>query len=211
MSGPADDLTYAEGVAAPGQCWRKENPDERWIFSVSGQVNPRITIKAGQAQVWHLANIGADVTYRLRLETLEKIPRRLAFDVRALDGAAFPPDQTDRRHTEIVLMPSARVEVLVRRCDRAPASGAGVLTDCVDPSQRVEARLRTVGAAINGRPSIWLRSSSKRRQTDRSPPHDWSRRRRPARPPPNSLSPPILRLLRRPPRLFRHRRRHRLR
>ena len=146
-SSPAGDLTYAEGMAAPGQCWRKQSPDERWIFTVSGQVNPRITIKAGQAQVWHLANIGADVTYRLRLETLERTPRRLAFEVRALDGAAFPPEWTDRRHTEIVLMPSARVEVLVQRCNRTAASSTGGLPDCVDPSQRVEARLRTAGVA----------------------------------------------------------------
>src|SRR5438477_4996939 len=110
------ELTYVDGVAAPGQCWQKEHADERWVFTVSGQVHPRITVKAGQAQVWHLANIGADVTYRLHLETVDRNPRRLAFEVRALDGAAFPPDWTRRRHTEIVLMPSARVEVFVQRC-----------------------------------------------------------------------------------------------
>ncbi len=141
------ELAYVEGVAAPGQCWHKQRPDERWIFTVSGQVHPRITVKAGQAEVWHLANIGADVTYRLHLETLERNPRRLAFEVRALDGAAFPPDWTRRRHTEIVLMPSARVEVLVQRCDQTGASSTDALRDCVDPSERVEARLRTAGVA----------------------------------------------------------------
>jgi len=148
VSGSANgELAYVEGVAGPGQCWHKQRPDERWIFTVSGQVHPRITVKAGRAEVWHLANIGADVTYRLRLETLEQKPRRLAFEVRALDGAAFPPDLTRRRHTEIVLMPSARVEVLVQRCGQTGASSADVLRDCVDPSERVEARLRTAGIA----------------------------------------------------------------
>jgi len=141
------ELAYVDGIAVPGQCWRKESPDERWIFTVSGQVHPRITVKGGQAEVWHLANIGADVTYRLRLETLEKHPRRLAFEVRALDGAAFPPDWTRRRHTEIVLMPGARVEVLVQRCSQTGASSTDALRDCVDPSERVEARLRTAGVA----------------------------------------------------------------
>jgi len=141
------ELTYVDGVAAPGQCWQKEHADERWVFTVSGQVHPRITVKAGQAQVWHLANIGADVTYRLRLETADGNPRRLAFEVRALDGAAFPPDWTRRRHTEIVLMPSARVEVLVQRCTDTGAPSAGALRDCVDPTERVEARLRTAGVA----------------------------------------------------------------
>ena len=149
VSGSGDgELAYVEGMAAPGQCWHKEHPDERWIFTVSGQVHPRITVKAGQAEVWHLANIGADVTYRLRLETLERIPSRLAFEVRALDGAAFPPDWTRRRHTEIVLMPGARVEVLVQRCSsQAGAAGTDAHRDCVDPAERVEARLRTAGVA----------------------------------------------------------------
>jgi len=147
MSGSADgELVYAEGVSAPGECWHKEHPDERWIFTVSGQVHPRITVKAGQAEVWELANIGADVSYRLRLETLEPRPRRLAFEVRALDGAAFAPDWTMRRHEEIVLMPSARVEVLVQRCRDAIAPKDEV-RDCVSPSERVEARLRTAGLA----------------------------------------------------------------
>src|SRR6266849_350359 len=28
----AGEITYAEGMAAPGQCWQKQHPDERWIF-----------------------------------------------------------------------------------------------------------------------------------------------------------------------------------
>jgi FtsP/CotA-like multicopper oxidase with cupredoxin domain len=140
------DLSYLEGVSAPGQCWHKDRPDERWIFTVSGQVHPRITVRPGQTEVWELANIGADVSYRLRLETVEDHPRRLAFEVRALDGAAFPPDWTMRRHAEIVLMPSARVEVVVQRCGESAGSSKEE-RDCVDPSERVEARLRTAGMA----------------------------------------------------------------
>ena len=134
------EITYAEGAASPGQCWHQQHPGERWVFTVSGQVNPRITVRAAHAEVWRLANIGANVTYRLRLETLEEHPRRLAFEVRALDGAALPPSAVRRRHTEIVLMPGARVEVLLQRCtaEDAPA-------DCVDPAREVHARLRTAG------------------------------------------------------------------
>jgi FtsP/CotA-like multicopper oxidase with cupredoxin domain len=142
--GADGELAYVQGVAVPGQCWRKQHPDERWIFTVSGQVNPRITVNPGRPEVWHLANIGADVSYRLRLETLEEHPRRLAFEVRAVDGAAFPPDWTRRRHTEIVLMPGARVEVLIQRCGQGTDASSD---DCVDPSRRVEARLRTAGMA----------------------------------------------------------------
>ncbi len=142
------ELAYVDGVAAPGQCWQKEHPDERWIFPVSGQVYPRITVKAGKTEVWQLANISADVSYRLRLETLEDKPRRLAFELRARDGAAFPPDPGRRRRNEIVLMPGARIEALISRCSQgAGATGAKEPRDCVDPSQRVEARLRTAGVA----------------------------------------------------------------
>lgn len=142
------ELAYVDGLTVPGQCWRKEHPDERWIFTVSGQVHPRITVKAGQAEVWHLANIGADVTYRLRLETIEEKPRRLAFELRARDGAAFPPDPRRRRRTEIVLMPGARIDVLLERCSQANgASTTNDSRDCVDPSQTVRARLRTAGVA----------------------------------------------------------------
>src|SRR5207302_111469 len=41
-------------------------------------------------------------------------------------------------------MPGARVEVLIQRCGQGADASSG---DCVDPSQRVEARLRTAGAA----------------------------------------------------------------
>jgi FtsP/CotA-like multicopper oxidase with cupredoxin domain len=147
-SGSGGELAYVDGVTLPGQCWHKQHPDERWIFTVSGQVHPRITIRAGQAQVWQLANIGADGTYRLRLETVEEKPRRLALEVRALDGAAIPTDRMKRRPTEIVLMPGARVEVLVERCSQAIGiPGTGDTRDCVDPRQTVRARLRTAGVA----------------------------------------------------------------
>src|SRR5262249_3781848 len=92
--------------------------------------------------------ISADVTYRLRLETIEAKPRRLAFDARALDGAPLPREKQNRRRTEIVLMPSARVDVLIGRCTQTNGSsnptGAG---DCVQPSETVQARPYTAGVS----------------------------------------------------------------
>jgi FtsP/CotA-like multicopper oxidase with cupredoxin domain len=148
-SGSADgDLAYTDGVAFPGQCWRKDHPDERWVFPVSGQVHPRLTVRPGKTEVWHLGNIGADVTYRLRLETIEAKPRRLAFEVRALDGAPIPADRQNRRPTEIVLMPGARIDVLVARCSQAAGTSTGNdSSNCVEASQTVQARLYTAGAA----------------------------------------------------------------
>src|SRR5207245_2026442 len=38
MVSGSGDLTYVEGVSAPGQCWHKDHPGDRWVFTVSGQV-----------------------------------------------------------------------------------------------------------------------------------------------------------------------------
>jgi|GEM_PF-1711038 len=142
------DLAYTDGVASAGQCWSKRDPDQRWVFTVSGQVHPRITVPRGKAELWHLANIGADVTYRLRLETIEAKPRRLAFDARSLDGAPLPRERQDRKRTEIVLMPGARIDVLVGRCDQAAGTAKPSDTrECVEASQTVQARLYTAGVA----------------------------------------------------------------
>lgn len=72
--------------------------------TVNGQVAPVLTIRPGETQLWRIGNVGADIFYRLRLDghTLYEIAR---------DGnrhnRILPRD-------EIVVPPSARVEVLVR-------------------------------------------------------------------------------------------------
>lgn len=143
----SDDLVYATPPTHPnpafgrGQCWNADDATKRWVFTVSGQVFPAITLRPDQVEVWRMANTSADVTYRLHLVTTnEAKPRRLLFTVRALDGVAAPERSTD----EIVLMPSARIEVIVRRCDGAPGENP---VNCVDPSRRVTAHLRTAGVA----------------------------------------------------------------
>ena len=142
-----DDLVYdappsdPSGTFGHGRCWASDAAkSDLWAFTVSGQVYPHLAIAPGTVEVWRLANTSADVTYRLRLETTgEAKPRRLAMTVRALDGVAAP---AERPVQEIVLMPSARVEVLVERCTRTMAPAT-----CADPAHRVEARLRTAGVA----------------------------------------------------------------
>jgi len=142
------EVAYTDGVASAGQCWSKQHPDQRWVFTVSGQMHPRITVRPGKAELWHLANIGADVSYRLRLETIEAKPRRLAFDARSLDGAPLPREKQDRKRTETVLMPGARIDVQVERCSQAGGTSTPTDTsDCVEASQTVQARLYTAGVA----------------------------------------------------------------
>lgn len=143
----ADDIGYANPPTSNaadfrhGQCWSPDSPNDRWLFMVSGQVYPHIVVKAGQLEVWRVANTSADVTYRLRLETTgEPVARALGFHVRALDGVPVEPRKPV---TEFTLMPSARIEVLLARCG-VFGSGDG---DCVAPGAHVAARFRTRGVA----------------------------------------------------------------
>ncbi|HEY1517538.1 MAG TPA: multicopper oxidase family protein [Solirubrobacteraceae bacterium] len=71
---------------------------------VDGQVDPRIKIAPGQTQLWHIANIGADIFYRLSL------PGH-TFDVIAQDGH---PVLHTQQATTIVLPPGKRYDVLIR-------------------------------------------------------------------------------------------------
>jgi len=71
---------------------------------LNGRVAPTITIRPGETQLWRIGNVGADIFYRLRLDghTLYEVAR---------DG-----NRHNRivQRDEIILPPSARVEVLVQ-------------------------------------------------------------------------------------------------
>jgi suppressor of ftsI len=71
---------------------------------VDGQLDPRITIGPGQTELWHIANIGADIFYRLAL------PGH-TFEVIAQDG--HPVIHAEPAAT-LVLPPGKRWDVLVR-------------------------------------------------------------------------------------------------
>lgn len=72
--------------------------------TINGVVGPTMTIRPGETQLWRIGNIGPDIFYRLKLDghVLHEVAR---------DGnrhnRVIPRD-------EIVLPPSARVEVLVQ-------------------------------------------------------------------------------------------------
>lgn len=72
--------------------------------TVNGQVAPVLHIRPGETQLWRIGNIGADIFYRLALDG------HVLYEV-ARDG-----NQHNRivPRDEIVLPPSARVEVLVQ-------------------------------------------------------------------------------------------------
>jgi suppressor of ftsI len=70
---------------------------------VDGQYEPTLTIAPGQTQLWHIANIGADIFYRLSLAGS-------TFEVIAQDGH---PVIHPIREPRLVLPPGKRWDVLV--------------------------------------------------------------------------------------------------
>lgn len=80
---------------------------------VNGQVQPVIAMAPGETQLWRLANIGADIFYRLSLGGTD-------FMVIAEDGN---PVSATRQEEELVLAPGKRFDVLVQ----APAEAEGEL------------------------------------------------------------------------------------
>jgi suppressor of ftsI len=71
---------------------------------VDGQVDPRLTIAPGQTQLWHIANIGADIFYDLHLDGHY-------FEVIAQDGhPVIHPLKT----ATLIMPPGKRFDVLVR-------------------------------------------------------------------------------------------------
>ena len=70
---------------------------------VDGQYEPTLTVAPGQTQLWHIANIGADIFYRLSLSGS-------AFEVIAQDGH---PVIHPHRVPTLVLPPGKRWDVLV--------------------------------------------------------------------------------------------------
>jgi suppressor of ftsI len=71
---------------------------------LDGQYQPRIRIAPGQTQLWHIANIGADIFYRVALPGQR-------FEIIAQDGH---PVIHPQRVSTLLLAPGKRWDVLVR-------------------------------------------------------------------------------------------------
>jgi FtsP/CotA-like multicopper oxidase with cupredoxin domain len=118
-----------------------------WVFPVSGVIYPTITLRAGKPQVWRITNASSDASYRLQLVITSgsaAAPKPLAMRVLALDGGTLDRDAAQRAaFAELVLMPSARAELLVDPCELGV--GTIVRGRCVLPRADVVAELRTLG------------------------------------------------------------------
>jgi FtsP/CotA-like multicopper oxidase with cupredoxin domain len=78
-------------------------PDYEELVTINGMVNPAISIRPGEMQFWRIANIGADLFLKLRIEGM-------SFYVLATDGYWLSrPEKMD----EMLIGPGQRREVVV--------------------------------------------------------------------------------------------------
>lgn len=99
----------------PGVCFQDDN--NAWLFPVNGQIYPTIEIEEGAGQLWRIGNIGANATYQLELVEIGENGKEapLPFQVISVDGVAVGRESEDEpiMRQKLLVMPSARVEVLV--------------------------------------------------------------------------------------------------
>lgn len=150
------------GTGAPGGCWT--DPKRQWIFTVSGEVYPTLTAPPGSVQIWRVANMSADVTYRLRVETkdrdaplcpgsrsdMSETAQRHCLTLALLSRDGAPLDSggpSGQRTLELTLMPSARAEAYTPRCTGAPGA-ASAKDGCLVNDRQIEAKLVTAGVAV---------------------------------------------------------------
>jgi FtsP/CotA-like multicopper oxidase with cupredoxin domain len=113
----------------PGVCFKDEN--NAWLFPVNGQIFPTIDIAKGAGQLWRIGNIGADASYRLELVEItdDGTEEPMPFQVISIDGVAVgrESDKEPILRDELLIMPSARVEVLVAHPGAAGQARRAVL------------------------------------------------------------------------------------
>ncbi len=110
----APDGCSSDAVANLGMCATGRR--SLWLFTVNGQVYPRLEFDASGGEIWHIANTSANATYLLRLRRLDT-GQAIPVQALAKDGASIPQGEVTpaRWVDEILMMPASRVSIYVRR------------------------------------------------------------------------------------------------
>ena len=143
-------------------------PDWQELVTVNGLVTPKISIRAGEMQFWRIANVGADLFLKLKIEGMP-------FYVLATDGYWLKrPEKTD----DMLIGPGQRREVVVvggkpgRYAFKSvsfsleegqpplPEHDLGVLVSDASPTNVAEAEARVLAQEVTGRRLIDLVRSS---------------------------------------------------
>jgi suppressor of ftsI len=114
-------LKDVQVVQAGGRGEWEIDPKHAWFNpthrTVNGLVNPTMSIRPGETQMWRLANVSAGVWYQVALVDESNDDAREQFTVVAQDGNALLRPE---RATTLLIPPGARFDVLVRGPDSGP-------------------------------------------------------------------------------------------
>jgi L-ascorbate oxidase len=114
-------------------------PGGNWLFTVNGQIQPTISMEAGRPELWRIANVSSNATYKLSLCKSDPKPDKTPnwtppasnpqatdprtdvaicddlkrFRIISLDGGLIPGNNTLGDQTEALLLPGARAEIVI--------------------------------------------------------------------------------------------------
>ncbi len=124
---PACDVP---GLVTSGYCAFSADPADQppatligghWLFTINGQLRPTVTLQDGVPEIWRVANVSSNATYRLSLcfdppqadGDLVTCANRKPFQILSLDGGRTPGTTDLAGETEVLLPPGARAELLI--------------------------------------------------------------------------------------------------
>jgi L-ascorbate oxidase len=122
-------------VANQGECLGANGG--RWVFTINNVKMPAWNIPANGYEIWRIQNASALVTYRLSLRA--RFPtvdteETAKFQILGMDGAGLAPSGASGQatlpySTEVLLMPSSRIDLLVQTPAKNTRSADYVLVD----------------------------------------------------------------------------------
>ena len=119
------------GLVTTGSCPFSADPSDQppatliggnWLFTINGQLRPTVTMQENFPEVWRIANVSSNATYRLSLcsdppqadgDLVTCDANRKQFQILSLDGGHTPGTADLAQETEVLLPPGARAEILI--------------------------------------------------------------------------------------------------
>jgi len=105
-----------------------------WLFTVTGQLDPTITLPAGRNHLWRVANLSANVSYVLKLCDVDSVCKDPATGLHPMTVVSEDGVQTGSRTSadgpttlgvevdRLLMMPASRAAILIRNDEAALAA-----------------------------------------------------------------------------------------
>ena len=128
------DDTYTQLRGA--SCSPQKDPDHKWLFTVNGALDPKLSGGPGKSQILRMANIGGTVSYNLELKAFGKA---IPYQVLHNDGvnASVEANARNPSSDHLLMMPSSRAEIYLDRGEICKAIGADCNGSDVDVSMNI--------------------------------------------------------------------------